>query len=159
MNKSNHHISTDDAKAALTSLEIAHKTMINGMRPPFWLTLLCAIALGIKTAAMGLMINNNLWHNIQWVSYIIIVLSIFSWIIALRIKGITIKITDVNIGTKGIVAALLICTLLAISRAIYLQTDIILFPYIAGILNALILAFSLHFNLRLNAKEQENNNE
>lgn len=158
MNKSTYHTSTDDAKAALASLEVAYKTTINHMKPPLWLTLLCAIALGIKTTAMGLMINNDLWQSIQWGSYIIIVLSIFSWIIALRIKGITIKLTDVNIGKKGVISALLICVLLASSRAIYLQTDIMFSPYMAGILNTLILAFSLHFNLRLHINEQEKNN-
>ena len=159
MNKINHQITAGDARAALESLAVANKITVNSMRPPLWLILLCSVALGIKTAAMGLMINNNLWNSIQWGSYIVCCLSVALWIIALRAKGITIKIVDVNITKTAIISALLICILLVSSRAIYLQTDAILFPLIAGFLNALILAVGLHFGLRRNAKETEKNNE
>lgn len=153
MSENNHQITADDAKAALASIGVANEATLNSMRPPVWLILLCAIALGIKTAAMGFMINNGLWNSIQWGTYSVICLSIVSWIIALRIKGITIKIIDVNITKKGVIAALLICALLILSRAIYLQTGGIFFPCIAGILNALILAFCLRFGRLLNAED------
>lgn len=156
MNKTDHPITTDDAKAALESLAVANSITVNSMRPPVWLILLCSVSLGIKTAAMGLMINNSLWNSIQWGSYIVCCLCIVSWIIALRAKGITIKIVDVNITRTGIISALLICMLLMSSRAIYLQTGSLLFPCIAGILNAGILAFGFHFGLRRNAIEKEN---
>ena len=159
MNKTNPQITADDARAALESLEVANNITVNSMRPPLWLILLCAASLGIKTVAMGLMINNSLWNSIQWGSYIVCCLSIASWIIALRAKGITIKIVDVNITKMGIISALLICTFLVSSRIIYLETSNILYPCIAGFLNTLLLIFSLHFNVRLNAKEKENINE
>lgn len=150
--KINHHITADDAKAALVSIAVANEITANSMRPPVWLILLCALALGIKTAAMGFMINNGFWNSIQWGTYSLICLSIISWIVALRMKGITIKITDVNVTTKGVIAALFICVLLVLSRAIYLQTGGILFPCIAGMLNAFILASSLRFGQLFNAK-------
>jgi hypothetical protein len=158
MNKINPQITADDARAALESLAVANKITVNSMRPPLWLILLCSVSLGIKTIAMGLMINHNLWNTIQWGSYIVCCLSVVSWIVALRIKGITVKIADVNVTKKGIIAALLICTLLVLSRIIYLQTGSLLFPCIAGILNAATLAFSLHFGRLLNSKEKEENN-
>lgn len=157
MNKINHPITADDARAAIESLAMANSTIINSMRPPLWLILLCAIALGIKTAAMGLMINNTFWNSIQWGSYIVCCLCIVTWIISLRAKGITIKIVDINITKTAVISALLICTLLVSSRVIYLQTGSLLFPCIAGALNALILAYGLHFGLRRNAKAKENN--
>ncbi len=152
MSENNHQITTGDASAALASITAANEITVKSMRPPLWLILLCAIALGIKTAAMGFMINNSLWNSIQWGTYSVICLSIIAWIVALRVKGITIKIADVNISKKGIIAALLICALLILSRATYLQTGSIVFPCIAGILNAFILAFSLHFGQLFNAK-------
>lgn len=152
MNKNNPQITADDARAAMASIEAAEKITANSMRPPLWLILLCSMSLGIKTTAMGLMINNNLWHSIQWMSFIVIMFSVISWIVALRIKGITIKITDVQITKQGVISGILICILLVSSRAVYLQTANILFPYIAGILNTLVLAYGLRFNLRLNAK-------
>lgn len=155
MNKIDHPITADNARAALESVATANNITVNSMRPPLWLILLCSVSLGIKTAAMGLMINNTLWNSIQWGSYIVCCLSVAAWIIALRTKGITIKIVDVNITKTAIISALFICTLLMLSRAIYLQTGSILFPCIAGILNALILAYGLHFGLRRNAKEKE----
>lgn len=153
MSENNHQITAGDARAALASIAEANKITVDNMKPPVWLILLCSVAFGIKTAAMGFMINDSLWNSIQWGSYIVCCLSVASWIIALRVKGITIKITDVNITKKGIIAVLLICTLLILSRVIYLQTGSILFPCVAGILNALILAFSLHFGRLLSAKE------
>ncbi len=153
MNENYHQITAGDARAALASLDVAKKITLNSMKPPLWLVLLCSAALGIKTTAMGLMINDNLWNSIQWGSYIVCCLSVVSWIIALRVKGIMIRITDVNITKKGVIAALLICTLLVLSRVIYLQTGSALFPYGAGIFNALILAFSLYFGRLLSAKE------
>jgi hypothetical protein len=159
MNKGNHHITTDEAKSALESLAVANQITVHSMRPPLWLILLCSASLGIKTTAMGLMINDNLWNSIQWSSYILCCLCVVSWIIALRIKGITIKIADVNITHKGIISALLICALLISSRVIYLQTGSILFPCIAGILNTLTLAFSLQFGRLLNTNKKEGNNE
>lgn len=159
MNKIKHHITADDARAALESLDVANKITVDSMRPPLWLILLCSVSLGIKTAAMGLMINNSLWNSIQWGSYIVCCLSVVLWIIALRARGIKIKTVDVNITKMVIISALLICTLLVLSRLIYLQTGTMLFPCIAGFLNALILALGLHFGLRPNAKTKENNNE
>jgi len=153
MNKTDHQITAHDARTALESLEVAHKITVNSIRPPLWLVLLCSVSLGIKTTAMGLMINNNLWNSIQWGSYILCILSVATWIIALRAKGITVKIVDVNITKMGIISALLICALLVSSRAIYLQTGAILYPYIAGLLNTLLLTFGLYFNLRLNTKK------
>jgi len=155
MNKTDHPITADDARAALESLAVANSITVNSMRPPLWLILLCSVSLGIKTAAMGLMINNSLWNSIQWGSYIVCCLCVASWIIALRAKGITIRIVDVNITKTGIISALIICTLLVSSRVIYLQTGSLLFPCIAGTLNALTLAYGLHFGLRWNAKEKE----
>ncbi|MDZ4260903.1 MAG: hypothetical protein U1B30_01040 [Pseudomonadota bacterium] len=157
MNKTDHPITADDARAALDSIAAASNITLNSMRPPLWLILLCAVALGIKTAAMGLMINDNMWNSIQWGSYIVCCLSVAAWIITLRTKGITVKIVDVNITEKGIISALLICALLVASRAIYLQTGSLLFPYLAGTLNSLILAYGLHFGLRWNTKEKEKN--
>ena len=158
MSENHHQITADDARAALASIDAANKITVNSMRPPLWLILLCSVALGIKTTAMGLMINDNLWNSIQWGSYLVCCISIVSWIITLRIKGIMIKIADVNITKKGVISALLICTLLILSRVIYLQTESILFPCAAGILNALILASSLHFGQLSNANEKEGNN-
>lgn len=158
MNKTSHHITADDARAALESLDVANKITVNSMKPPLWLILLCSVALGIKTVAMGFMINSSLWNSIQWGSYIVCCLSVASWIIALRVKGITVKIFDVNINKMGIVSALLICALLVLSRITYLETSDILYPCIAGFLNTLLLIFSLHFNVRLNAKEKERTN-
>jgi len=157
MNKTDHPITANDARAALESLASASNITANSMRPPLWLILLCAVSLGIKTAAMGLMINNSLWNNIQWGSYMVCCLCIASWIIALRAKGITIKVVDVNITKAALISALLICTLLVSSRVIHLQTGSLLFPYIAGALNTLILAYGLHFGLRWNAQEKEKN--
>lgn len=157
MNKTDQPITAGDARAALDLLAVASSITANTMRPPLWLILLCSVSLGIKTAAMGLMINNNLWNSIQWGSYIVCCLSVVLWVIALRTKGITVKIVDVNITKMGIISALIICTLLVSSRAIYLQTSSPLFPYAAGILNGLILAFGLHFGLRRKTKEMENN--
>ena len=157
MNKTDHPIAADDARAALDSIAAASSITINSMRPPLWLILLCAIALGIETAAMGLMINNNLWNSIQWGAYIICCLCIVTWIISLRAKGITIKMVDVNITKAAVIFALLICTLLVSSRVTYLQTGSLLFPCIAGALNALILAYGLHFGLRRNAKAKGKN--
>lgn len=154
MNNTDHQITADDARAALESLEVAKKATVNSIRPPLWLVLICSVSLGIKTAAMGLMIDNNLWNSIQWGSYTVLCLSVVSWIFALRAKGITIRIVGVNITIKAVISALLICALLMSSRAIYLQTGSVLFPYIAGVLNALVLAFSLYFGLRLNEKEK-----
>jgi hypothetical protein len=153
MSENNHQITANDARAALGSITAANEITVKSMRPPLWLIFLCSIVLGIKTAAMGFMINNSLWNSIQWGAYSVICLSVIAWIIALRVKGITIKIADVNISKKGTIAALLICALLILSRAIYLQTGSVLFPAIAGILNALILAFSLHFGQLFNAKD------
>lgn len=155
MNKTDHPIAADDARAALDSIAAASSITLNSMRPPLWLILLCAVALGIKTAAMGLMINNTLWNSIQWGSYIVCCLCIVTWIISLRAKGITIKMVDVNITKAAVIFALLICTLLVSSRVTYLQTGSLLFPCIAGALNALILAYGLHFGLRRNAKVKE----
>lgn len=157
MNTTDHPITADDARAALESLAMVNKIAVNSMRPPLWLILLCAVALGMKTAAMGLMINNTLWNSIQWGSYIVCCLCIVTWIISLRAKGISIKIADVNITKTAVISALLICTLLVLSRVTYLQTGSLLFPCIAGALNALILAYGLHFGLRRNAKAKENN--
>lgn len=158
MTENHHHITADDARSALASLAVANNITRNSMRPPLWLILLCSVAFGIKTVAMGLMINDTLWNSIQWGSYIVCCLSVASWIIALRIKGITIKITDVNIPKKGVISALLICALLMLSRAVYLQTGSIVFPCIAGALNALILAASLQFGRLLHAQKKEENN-
>jgi hypothetical protein len=158
MNKINDQITTDDARNALDTIAQANKTTVNSMKPPLWLVLLCSVALGIKTTAMALMIDNNLWHSIQWVSYIAICLSVVSWIVVLRTKGIRVKVVDVNIAKMGIISALLICTLLVAARAIYLQTGSILFPSIAGFLNALVLALTLQFNLRLNVTAKEKTN-
>ncbi len=157
MNKTDHPIAADDARVALDSIAAASNITLNSMRPPLWLILLCSASLGIKTAAMGLMINDSMWHSIQWGSYIVCCLCIAAWIIALRAKGITIKIVDVNITKTGIISALLICMLLVSSRVIYLQTGSLLFPCIAGTFNALILAYGLHFGLRWNVKEKEKN--
>lgn len=157
MNKIDHPITADDARAALESVATAKNIAVNGMRPPLWLILLCSAALGIKTAAMGLMINNALWNSIQWGSYIVCCLCVAAWIVALRAKGITIKIIDVNITKTAIISALLICTLLVSSRVIYLQTGSLLFPCLAGTLNTLILAYGLYFGLRWNVKEKEKN--
>ncbi|QEY16975.1 hypothetical protein D0C16_13925 [Cellvibrio sp. KY-GH-1] len=153
MRENNHQITADDAKAALASIGVANKITLSSMRPPLWLILLCAIALGIKTAAMGSMINNSLWNAIHWGAYSVICLSVVSWIIALRINGITIKISDVNITVKGIVVALLICALLILSRVIYLQSGSLVIPCVAGVLNALILTIGLRFGRLLNAKK------
>lgn len=153
MSENNHQIAAVDARAALASIDAANKITVNSMRPPLWLVLLCSVALGVKTTAMGLMLNDSLWNSIQWGAYFVCCFSVVLWIVALRVKGITIKITDVNITKKGIIAAFLICALLVLSRVIYLQTGSALFPYVAGILNALILAFSLHFGRLLSAKE------
>lgn len=158
MSKNPHQITTEDAKAALASIDAANNITLSSMKPPLWLILLCAISLGIKTITMGLMINNSLWNSIQWSSYIVCCLSVASWIIALRMKGITIKIVAVNITKTGIASALLICILLVSSRAIYLQTGSVLYPYIAGLLNTLILTYSLNFKLRLNTRDKGNNN-
>lgn len=158
MNKIKHHITPEDAQVALDSLEAASKITVNSMRPPLWLILICSVSLGLKTAAMGVMLNDNLWNSIQWGSYIVCCLSVPAWIIALRAKGITIKIVDVKITEMTMIFALLICILLLSSRAIYLQTGSILFPLIAGFLNALILAYGLHFGLR-NTKEKEKEHE
>lgn len=155
MSEANNQVTTHDA---LKSLEEANKITANSMRPPLWLILLCAVALGIKTTAMGLMLNNSLWDSIQWGSYIVICFSMAFWIAALRIKGITIRIVDVKVSIVAITSALLICTLILLARAIYLHTGSVLIPYVAGALNTLILAFGLHFGLRLNAKEKEKNN-
>ena len=157
MNKGNHQITADEARAALESLDAANKTTVNSLKPPLWLILLGATSLGIKTTAMGLMINNDLWITIQWVSYAVLCLSIISWLFALRMKGIKVKFVAVNIAKLAIIAALFICVLLVLSRAIYLQTGSILFPCIAGILNALILALSLYFGLRLQKTQGETN--
>ncbi|HTF97007.1 MAG TPA: hypothetical protein VL995_12795 [Cellvibrio sp.] len=154
MSKNNHQITADDAKAALASIGAANRITVGSMRPPLWLILLCSVALGIKTTAMGFMINDHFWNGIQWGSYIICCLSVVLWIVALRIKGITIKITDVNITNKGAISALFICALLVLSRVIYLQTGSSVFPFIAGVLNALILMFSLHFGRLFNATEK-----
>ncbi len=154
MNKAEHPITTDAARAALASLAAASNIAVNSMRPPLWLILLCAIALGIKTVAMGVMINDTLWTSIQWGSYFVCCCCIAAWIIRLRIKGITLKVVDVNITRSGIMSALLICTLLVLSRVIYLQTGSLFFPCIAGTLNTLILTYSLHFGLRWNVKEK-----
>lgn len=129
------------------------------MRPPLWLVLLCAVSLGFKTAAMGLMLNNGVWNGIQWSTYIIMCLSIVFWIAALRCKGITVGVGKVNVSKKGIISAIPICTLLILSRVIYLQKDSVLFPSIAGFLNALILLLGLYFGLRLNAKIEEKASE
>jgi hypothetical protein len=157
MSENNHQITAGDAKAALESLSAANNITMNSMRPPLWLILLCSVALGIKTVAMGIMIENSLWKSIQWGSYIVCCLCIVSWIIALRIKGITVKITDINVTKKGIICALLICSLLVLSRTIYLQTGAILFPFLAGILNTSILIYALH--VKSGAKAKEKNNE
>lgn len=157
MTNTDHPITADDARAALESLAVANSIIINSMRPPLWLILLCAVALGIKTAAMGLMINNTLWNSIQWGSYLVCCLCIAAWIIRLRVQGITVKVVDVNITKTGLISALLICTLLVLSRVIYLQTGSLLFPCIAGALNTLILTYGLHAGLRWNIKEKEKN--
>ena len=149
MNKNNQQITIDDARAALESLDAANQITVNSMRPPSWLIILCAVSLGIKTLSMGLMTNNSLWNSLQWGSYIVCCLSVVSWIIALRAKGITVKVVDVKITNPGIISALVICVLLVLSRATYLHTGNILYPCIAGMLNTFVLAFSLHFNLRL----------
>lgn len=159
MNKISHPIAPDEARAALESLAEASKITVNSMRPPLWLILLCSVSLGIKTVAMGVMINDSLWNSIQWVSYIVCCLGVVAWILALRAKGITVKIIDVKITTMAIIFALLICVLLVSSRAIYLQTDTILFPCVAGFLNASLLAFGLYFGLRRNAKNMEKDND
>lgn len=158
MNKIDHQITADEARSALESLALANDITISSIRPPLWLILLCSVTLGIKTTAMGVMINNNLWNSIQWGSYIVCCLSVVLWVIALRTKGITVKIVDVNITKMGIISALLICTLLVSSRAIYLQTGSLLFPCVAGILNGLILTFGLHFGLRRKTKKWRKTN-
>lgn len=157
MNNTDHPITTDAARAALASLAAASSSVVNSMRPPLWLILLCAIALGIKTIAMGVMINNTLWTSIQWGSYLVCCLCISAWIIRLRVQGITVKVVDVNITKTALGSALLICLLLVLSRVIYLQTGSMLFPIIAGALNTLILTYGLHFGLRWNVKEKEKN--
>lgn len=152
MRESNNQITAADARAALASITVANNITANSVRPPLWLILLCAIALGVKTAAMGVMINDSLWNSIQWGSYVVCCFSIVSWIIALRIKGITVKITDITITKKGIISALVICALLILSRVVYLQTESLLFPCIAGVLNTLILTYCFHFGRPLDAK-------
>ncbi len=159
MNKINNHITVAEAKAALESLAVANTITLNSMRPPLWLILLCSVSLGIKTVAMGLLINNNLWVGIQWGTYILCCLSVVGWIIALRVKGITIKIVDVNISKMTIMSALLICILLVSSRAIYLSTGSLVYPCIAGFLNAVVLAYGLHFGLGRKATGEGQHNE
>ncbi len=158
MSKNPHQITTEDAKAALASIDAANNITLSSMKPPLWLILLCAISLGIKTIAMGLMINNSLWNSIQWASYSLCCLSVVSWIIALRVKGIVVKVTDINITKTAIISALLICILLVSSRVGYLQTGSVLYPLIAGLFNAVILTYSLHFKCSQHTRDKGNNN-
>jgi hypothetical protein len=151
-------VSADEARAALAAVGEANRIVASSMRPPLWLILLCSVALGVKTVAMGLMISDILWSGVQWGSYIVVCLSVVLWIVALRAKGIAIRVIDVNITRAAVASAVFICMLIVLSRVMYLQTSGVLFPVIAGALNTLILAFGLHFGLRLNAKGAANNN-
>lgn len=155
MQTKDHHITAEEAKAALESIETANKITLNSIKPPIGLVLLGSVALGIKTTAMGVMFDGNVWNVIQWGAYITICLSLVVWLVVLWIKGIRVKIVGVNLGKTGIVAALLICTLLASSRGLFLLTNSMVFPGIAGLLNALILAFSLQAGLRFNVRQAE----
>ncbi len=159
MNNNNHQITTDAARSALESLEVAKKITIDSMRPPLWLTLISSLLLGIQTLAFGLSNDSILWHNIEIVSSIAFWLYIISWVVTLRIKGISVKFIGVNIAKKVIVSMLLIFSLYMASLAFYNSIGLTWFPYVAGILNTLISALSVHFYLRLNGKQKENNYE
>ena len=157
MTKTDHKISAADAREALKSIAEANKTTANSMRPPLWLTLLCSGALGLATIGMGLMIDNTLWNGIKWGVIIVAALSAVPWISALKLRGISITLVDVHITNKGLLSALIICALLASSRVMYLQTGLVLLPCIAGLLNTAVLAYNLHFGLRLNANDKGEN--
>ena len=60
MNNAEHPITTDAARAALASLAAASNIAVNSMRPPLWLILLCAIALGILITRYGRVSNGAL---------------------------------------------------------------------------------------------------
>jgi hypothetical protein len=157
MNENSHPITADQARAELDIVNAAHQITADRMKPPLGLILLCSASLGLKTTAMGLQLSDPLWKGIQWGTYMICCLSVIAWVVTLRARGIALKISGVNISKAGIVSALLICALLVLSRTLYLQTGTVLYPCLAGALNALILTYILHFHVRLNEKSRGRN--
>lgn len=155
MSETNTPANAQDATLALKALDDARTTTANSMRPPLWLILICSIALGIKTTAMGVMGTSALWIGLQWGAYITCGLSIAYWLFALKHKEIKVKLVDIKITAPAIISALLICTLIVIARIVFLQTAGLLFPIIAGAINATILAIGLEFGLKSNTKYKE----
>lgn|GEM_PF-2840308 len=146
MNQNNHQITADEAKAALESLNAAKKVAVNSQRPPKWLIFLSSLFLGIETLSAGFSSGSSLWTFVMIVSTIALLISIGSWFIVLRTKGITVKFIGVSKAEKtlGIISGILVGLIIIASQTLY-HMGYNWFPYVAAIANSLILAFTIYF--------------
>ena len=81
-------ISTDEAIAALETLESIKRKSIKSFRPPLWLNLLISLFLGIESFAAPQSSGNSLWTFIMLVSTAALILSMALWFIMLRQRGV-----------------------------------------------------------------------
>lgn len=159
MNEINQRISPAEANAALASIGEANTITVFSLKPPIWLIFLFSVALGVKTTAMGLMYTTVPWQVVQWISYITLCAGFITWVIIIREKGIGIGWnSNQNVTKKVVILAVSMCLMLILSRIAFLQTGNEGLSYAAGIINGLLLAYTLKFNSPLEAKSKVKNN-
>lgn len=145
MTNGNNQISTEEAVAALETLENTKRKLIISFRPPLWLNFLISLFVGMTVFAGTQSSGNSIWTFITILSIAATLISIFSWYIVVRLRGV--KENFVPVGFKNtifhiartILAALVAFGLIALYKAGFLWI-----PYVFGPLSAIIMSYMLY---------------
>ncbi len=145
MKTNENKISAQEAETALEILECTKRNSIKSFRPPLWLNFLVSLFLGIETFAAPLSSGNSRWTFILLVSTAALLLSMTFWFIRLRQIGIKPKLVPVSIKDKifSLVQGVLVAFLIMGSIELY-KMGFIWVPYVAGPLNAMLMAYLLY---------------
>ena len=145
MTNSNNQISSQEARAALESLESTKNKSIVSFRPPLWLNFLISLFMGGVCFTAPLSSGSGLWTFIMLVLAAAMMISLATWYILLRLRGVKQNIVPMGLKNKlfniaqGILVALVMLGSIELYKAGFLWT-----PYVSGPLNAIIMSYILY---------------
>jgi uncharacterized membrane protein len=145
MTNSNNQISTEEALAALETLDSAKTKSNKSFRPALWLNFIISLFTGIVCFAAPFSSGNSLWTFIMLVSAAGLLISMATWYILLRVRGVKQNIIPYGLKNKFFNLALGILVALVILGSIELyKAGFLWIPYVAGPLNAIFISYMLY---------------
>jgi hypothetical protein len=145
MNNIKKTISVADAKATLDSLAKIERDTNATVRPPLWLNCVISCCYGMMTFSWAATRDENLWMLGFIISTVGFLLAIALYLYTSRLLGMKPKLTPKSKSEFKfhLLLALFFGMVFALSR-MFSTSDLLWAAYLGGIINTLVLAYSLH---------------